>query len=253
MPQIKLLEKNVVEQIAAGEVIERPSSIVKELLENSIDSGADKISIFFDNGGISRIKITDNGCGISKDQLLLAITPHATSKISAAEDLYSVSTMGFRGEALASIAGASKFTLSSSVSDDGVGYKISSDGGNISQIEPVAHIKGTTVECLDMFFNLPVRKKFLKSEKSEKMSVLSVIEQVFMAFPTIHFTCVADGKKLYEIPAVENHRLRISQLAGIEFSEDLIYCRNEIKDMSAEIYICSPATPNRSPNIRICM
>jgi len=247
MPEIKLLAKNVVEQIAAGEVIERPSSIVKELLENAIDSGANKISVIFDNGGISRIKIIDNGSGIAGDQLLLAITPHATSKISSAEDLYAVSTMGFRGEALASIASACKFTLSSSTTNDGAGFKISSNGGEVTDVEPTAQIKGTSVECLDLFFNLPARKKFLKSEKSEKMSILSVVEQVFAAFPTIHFTCTADGKKLYDIPAVDNHKLRISQLAGTEFANDLIYCRNEIADMSAEIYICSPAEAKSRP------
>jgi DNA mismatch repair protein MutL len=247
MSEIKLLPKNVVEQIAAGEVIERPSSIVKELLENAIDSGADKISVFFDNGGISRIKIIDNGSGINGNQLLLAITPHATSKITSAEDLYAVSTMGFRGEALASIASACKFTLSSSVTNDGGGFKIASVGGEISQIEPIAHIKGTSVECLDLFFNLPARKKFLKSEKSEKMSILSVVEQVFIAFPTIHFSCFADGKKLYDVPAVDNHKLRISQLAGTEFANDLIYCRNENNDMSCEIYICSPLGAKQKP------
>ena len=247
MPQIKLLEKKVVEQIAAGEVIERPSSIVKELLENSIDSGADKITVFFDNGGISRIKVVDNGCGIEKDQLLLAITPHATSKITNAEDLYSVSTMGFRGEALASAASASKFTLSSSSTFDGAGYKISSYGGQVGIVEPIAHVKGTTVECLDLFFNLPARKKFLKSEKSEKLSVLSVIEHVFAAFPTIHFVCIADEKKLYDVCAVENHRQRISQLAGTDFARDLIYCSNENEEMSAEIYICPPIQAKQKP------
>jgi len=250
MPQIKLLAKNVVEQIAAGEVIERPSSIVKELLENSIDSGADKITVTFDNGGISRIKITDNGCGIEKDQLLLAITPHATSKITAAEDLYSVSTMGFRGEALASIASASRFTLSSSSSNDGSGYKITSEGGTVGEIEPIAHVKGTTIECLDLFFNLPARKKFLKSEKSERLSILTTIEQVFIAFPAIHFTCIADGKKIYDIPAAKDHRVRISQLGGTEFAEDLIYCRNEINDMSAEIYICPPSQAKPKPKFQ---
>jgi len=257
MPQIKLLAKNVVEQIAAGEVIDRPSSIVKELLENSIDSGADKITGIFDNGGISRIKITDNGCGIEKDQLTLAITPHATSKITAAEDLYSVSTMGFRGEALASIASASKFSLSSSTTEDGAGYKISVNGGAsavstgsttaTAEIEPIAHVKGTTVECLDLFFNLPARKKFLKSEKSERLSILTTVEQVFIAFPTIHFTCIADGKKIYDIPAAKDHRVRISQLAGTEFAQDLIYCRNETAEMSAEIYICSPSQAKPKP------
>ena len=250
MPQIKLLAKNVVEQIAAGEVIERPSSIVKELLENSIDSGADKITIIFDNGGISRIKITDNGCGIEKDELTLAITPHATSKITKAEDLYSVSTMGFRGEALASIASASKFSISSSTTNDGGGYKISVDGGNAGEIEPIAHVKGTSVECLDLFFNLPARKKFLKTEKSERLSILTTVEQVFIAFPTIHFTCIADGKKVYDVPATTDHRVRISQLAGTEFAQDLIYCRNEINDMSAEIYICPPSQAKPKPKFQ---
>ncbi|MDR0304420.1 MAG: DNA mismatch repair endonuclease MutL [Chitinispirillales bacterium] len=247
MPQIKLLPKNVVEQIAAGEVIERPSSIVKELLENAIDSGADKISVFFENGGISKIKVTDNGCGIEKDQLLLALTPHATSKINSAQDLYAVSTMGFRGEALASVASASKMTLTSSVSNDGAGYKIFSNGGDFSQVEPVAHLKGTSVECRDLFFNLPVRKKFLKSENSEKLSILSTVEDIFTAFPTIHFTCIADGKKIYDVPAVQDHKTRISQIAGINFANDLIYCGNENPEMSAQIYICSPSGAKPRP------
>ena len=247
MPQIKLLSKNVVEQIAAGEVIERPSSIVKELLENAIDSGADKISISFENGGTSKIKVTDNGCGIEKKQLVLALTPHATSKINSAEDLYAVSTMGFRGEALASMASASKMTLTSSVSNDGAGYKITSDGGAFSDVEPVAHLKGTSVECRDLFFNLPARKKFLKSQNSEKQSVLSVAEDVFAAFPTISFTCTADGKKVYDVPAVQDHKSRISQLAGIDFANDLIYCQNETPQMSAQIYICSPSGAKPRP------
>ena len=166
MMRIEQLPVTVANQIAAGEVIERPASVVKELLENSLDAQADMISIDIGYGGLNQIKITDNGIGIVAEDLPLAIAAHATSKIKQLSDLYSIASMGFRGEALASIASISRLTISSRPVSQEHGMMLSSDGRAI-HMTPCARNQGTTVDVRDIFFNAPVRKKFLKTEQSE--------------------------------------------------------------------------------------
>ena len=240
MGKIKALDKSVVEQIAAGEVVERPASILKELVENSIDAGATYIDIVVEHGGLSYLKITDNGLGIDPEDLELAVTRHATSKISKASDLYSIGTLGFRGEALASISSVSNFKISSSSSADGMGWSLPVVGGVLGEKEPCSHLRGTTIEVSDLFYNLPARKKFLKTEKSESMALTKVIEQVAISHPTIRFTATFNGKKKFDLPAVEDIRLRIAQVAGSEIASSLIHCRAESDEMGCDIFITPP-------------
>ncbi|ERP39272.1 DNA mismatch repair endonuclease MutL [Chitinivibrio alkaliphilus] len=240
MKQISLLTPDVVEQIAAGEVIERPASIVKELLENSIDAGATRITITIEEGGLSRIVITDNGMGIPQEELPLAIQRHATSKIRKSEDLYRITTLGFRGEALASISAVSRFEIQSSNIGDGMGWRLSVDENGISPMAPTEHLKGTTIECRDLFYNLPARKKFSKSIRSETMAVVKTIEQVVLAFPAIHFSATINGKKRYDTPSVDSPLLRIAQIAGRELAEDLIHVSREEEDYAIDLYISPP-------------
>lgn len=162
MGKIVLLDELTINKIAAGEVIERPASVVKELVENSIDAGATNITVEIQNGGISKIRIIDNGSGMSKDDLEFAFERHATSKIRKADDLENVKSMGFRGEALASIAAIAHVELVSKTEDDSIGHKIVVEGGKILEIEDSASQKGTTITVSNLFFNTPVRYKFLK-------------------------------------------------------------------------------------------
>lgn len=195
MGKINLLSSNVFNRIAAGEVIDRPYSVVKELVENSIDAGADKIIISITDGGLSEIKVSDNGDGIEKDDLKSALLPHATSKISEVKDLDDIKTLGFRGEALASIASVSKITIESQREDEQTGGKIYCEGGVFGDIKDVSTIKGTEISVNNLFFNTPVRAKFLKSVKSEEGEIYSTVARFILGNPEISFTLISDGVK----------------------------------------------------------
>ncbi len=247
MGQIKVLDQAVIEQIAAGEIIDRPASIIKELLENAIDAGATRIDIAVEHGGLALIRITDNGCGIPQEELILAVTRHATSKITQSTDLYSIGTMGFRGEALASVAAVSRFKISSSDIGDGMGWCLPVDGGIPGSLEPVNHLRGTSIEVTDLFYNLPARKKFLKSEKSETMAITRILEQIVLAFPSIQFTATVNGKRYLELPQVDTIRMRIAQVAGSDIASKLIHCRAETEDMSVDLFIAPPEQARSRP------
>ena len=163
---INVLSPRIYNRISAGEVVERPVSVIKELVENSLDAKATKIKIEIEEGGIKKMAVSDNGCGISKEDLPLAFLPHATSKISDIDDLDAIATLGFRGEALASIASVSMVTLSTKTQDADVGYQINADGGEISKITEIARLDGTTLVVSNLFFNTPARAKFLKRPKN---------------------------------------------------------------------------------------
>lgn len=195
--KINVLEPRVYNRISAGEVVERPASIVKELVENSIDAGATLISVSIESGGIRKIEVADNGSGIEKDDLTLAFTPHATSKVKTVEDLDSIASLGFRGEALASIAAVCHVQLSSKTGEGEVGYSIKVDGGVFSSVSEVARIKGTTIICRDLFFNTPARAKFLKKPKLEESEVTHLIEKFMLAHPEISFNYYVDGQQVY--------------------------------------------------------
>ena len=198
MSKINLLSSKIYNRIAAGEVVERPFSVVKELVENSIDAGANNIVIEIEEGGISSIKITDNGSGIEKSELKKALLPHATSKISTLKDLDNIASLGFRGEALASIASVSKITIESKPQSQSIGGKIYADGGEIGEITDCGMTDGTSVTVNNLFFNTPVREKFLKTPRSEEGEISSVVSKFRLGNPQIAFKYVADGKTIYQ-------------------------------------------------------
>ena len=194
MGKIVLLDELTINQIAAGEVIERPASVIKEMVENSIDAGADKITVEIRNGGISYIKITDNGSGIAKDGLEIAFERHATSKIRNASDLDTVTSMGFRGEALASIAAIANVELVSKTKEQDVGYKIVVEAGNVLEKEEVGCQVGTSITVNNLFFNTPVRYKFLKKDYTETGYIEDVITRIALVNPGISFKLINSRK-----------------------------------------------------------
>src|SRR5262249_16554142 len=201
MPRIQQLPPSVVTKIAAGEVIERPSSVVKELLENSVDAGSTRIDIDLEQGGTELIRVVDDGCGIAADDLPLAFASHATSKLRTAEDLFAIATMGFRGEALASIAGVAKVTLQSRTHDQPSGSELRCDGGELSAVRPWNGSPGTRVEVRHLFFNVPVRKKFLKSIATALGHVSAAVSRLALPNPALHLPLRHNGKPAYDIPA----------------------------------------------------
>jgi DNA mismatch repair protein MutL len=247
---IELLPQSIVEKIAAGEIIERPASILKELIENAIDAGAEKIDIEIEDAGFSFIRITDNGRGMSRENLRKSILRHATSKIHSADDLYSLTTMGFRGEALASIAAVSRLTIISVASDSGLACALQCDGGETVTMSPVAQARGTTVVVRDLFFNVPARKKFMKTRKAERMSLMRLIEQLSVPFPLIHFTASIEGRKTIDFSPEQSVPLRISQIAGIQFAKDLVCCSGKREGMEAVVYLSAPDEARARPRFQ---
>jgi len=197
MSVINVLDKDVYNKIAAGEVVEKPASVVKELVENCIDAGATSISVEILEGGISQIKVSDNGCGIAYDDFDKVFLAHATSKIKSVNDLTKIGTLGFRGEALSSIASVSKITLASKTEDD-IGYQMKVIGGEIGEIEPIGATKGTYIIVEDLFYNIPARKKFLRKPKLEENDITNYIARLILANPNISIKYSADNKIIYQ-------------------------------------------------------
>ena len=204
--RIKLLSEQVANHIAAGEVVERPASVVKELVENSLDADAKKITVEIGAGGRSLIRVTDDGFGMSRDDALLCLERHATSKIVRAEDLASIATMGFRGEAVPSIASVSRFTLTTreSESDSPEGTQILINGGTIAEVKAAGSAPGTSIEVRQLFFNLPARRKFLRTEETEAAHIQHYLTLAALAFPEVAFTFVKDGRNVWQLPAVKS-------------------------------------------------
>lgn len=237
--KIKLLDSMVFNRIAAGEVVEKPASIVKELVENSIDAKATVISIEIEDGGKKKIVISDNGQGIEKDDLNNAFMPHATSKISKVEDLDTIHTLGLRGEALASIASVCHIYASSKTENDEVGHSIRIDGGLFSEVNEVARNKGTTIEASDLFYNAPVRAKFLRRSKIEESEITHLVEKFMLAHPEISFLYVVDGKQIYNTISSELSDI-IYTIYGKEVYDNLIKIDAEEDGMRLSGFIISP-------------
>lgn len=197
MSKINILDPSIYNLIAAGEVVERPASVVKELVENSIDAGAKNITVEIKNGGTTFIQVSDDGSGIEEDDMKSAFLPHATSKIKQANDLESIVTLGFRGEALASIAAVSKVLLESRTAGTDEGNSISAEGGKLGSINKISCSVGTTITVRDLFFCVPARAKFLKKNKTEEQEITNIISRTILAHPKVNITYIVDGKKVY--------------------------------------------------------
>jgi DNA mismatch repair protein MutL len=222
MGRIHVLSENVANKIAAGEVVERPASVVKELLENSLDAGATRIKISVEAGGKKLIQITDNGCGMVRDDAMLAFERHATSKIKDAEDLLSVATLGFRGEALPSIASVSRLRLETRAPEDAAGTVIEINGGKIARVEEAGLPGGTSITVRDLFFNTPARKKFLKAESTELSHIASLVTHYALAHPEKHFELHSSTNAMLVAPPVAGSSERVYQVFGKETLDQLI-------------------------------
>ena len=223
---IRRLPPLVVNQIAAGEVIERPASVVKELLENSIDAAATRIDIAIENGGIELIRVTDNGCGIAFDDLSLALAPHATSKITSTADLDAIGTMGFRGEALASIVSVSRLSMITRPAGEPEGRAIEAAGDQSKPPHPVGAPHGTTMTVRNLFFNTPARRKFLRTEQTESTRVGETVQSLAMSHPSIAFTLTQNGRKTIDLPPDQAPRDRVIELVGRELEPELLEVQN---------------------------
>jgi DNA mismatch repair protein MutL len=222
MGRIRILSDLVANQIAAGEVVERPASVVKELLENSLDAGATRIRIEIEAGGRKLIRITDNGHGMVKDDALLAFERHATSKLRTSDDLLSIATLGFRGEALPSIASVSRLTLETRAAEEDAGTLVEIAGGNILRVEDAGLPIGTTITIRDLFFNTPARRKFLKSEQTELSHIAALVTHYALAHPTKHFELHSATQALLIAPAVANAADRLFQIFGKDTSNYML-------------------------------
>ncbi|HBI21084.1 MAG TPA: DNA mismatch repair endonuclease MutL, partial [Legionella sp.] len=240
--RIQRLSALVSNQIAAGEVIERPASVVKELLENALDASADVISVEIGFGGLNQIKVSDNGTGIVADDLPLAVALHATSKISQLNDLYAIRSMGFRGEALASIASVSRLSVSSKPEHQAHAMMLQIDGIAVHCV-PCARSRGTTVDVRDLFYNAPVRKKFLKSEQREYQAIEAVVKRFALSAPAVALSLIHNDKSMFALPAApceKTRLLRIRKLLGKAFTDDAIHLDVERAGMRLQGWVSGP-------------
>ena len=266
MSRIQKLSPNLINKIAAGEVIERPASVVKELVENSIDAGATRIDVTIEKGGSDLIRIADNGCGMDMDDLILAVTSHATSKLRSEEDLFSVATMGFRGEAMASVAEISQMTIRSRV-NPGVkptigeatlaqsaesvsGAQLTVQGGAYEPPTPCGTSPGTIIDVRNLFFNTPVRRKFLKSVSTEFGHITETFQRLALANPQIHFTLTHNGRTIYDVPATTDWLQRIADVEGKELALSLLYVEKHFGEIFIHGYVARPNQNRSNPKMQ---
>lgn len=248
MARIQVLSKHLTELIAAGEVVERPSSVAKELMENAIDAGATSITVEIKRGGLPYFRITDNGCGIAREDIPNAFVSHATSKLKREEDLFAIGTLGFRGEALASIAAVSRVTLLTRPPEAEVGFSYQVEGGQPGEIEEAGCPEGTTIVVRDLFYNTPARMKFLKKDVSEGNAVASVVERIALSHPEISVRFIRDDKQVLLTPGDSKLFSAIYAVLGKSFAESLVELEYSYKEINLSGFICKPqnSRPNRN-------
>lgn len=242
---IAILPARLANQIAAGEVVERPASVIKELVENSLDAGATTINIEVDKGGVKRIRINDNGIGIEKDELTLALSRHATSKIKDLKDLEAINSLGFRGEALASISSVARLTLTSKPKNQTTAWQANAEGRDMAvSIKPAAHPDGTTIEVLDLFFNTPARRKFLRTEKTEFNHIDEVIRRIALACFDVNFSLTHNGKIIRQYRAAKTKAQmdkRVAMVCGQKFVDNAIEINCQHDDMAFTGWLAKPS------------
>jgi DNA mismatch repair protein MutL len=241
MGKIRTLSSSVVNQIAAGEVIERPASVVKELLENAIDALARRVDVTVERGGKDLVRVADDGEGMVSEDLPLAFRPHATSKLAEAEDLFQIATLGFRGEALAAIAEVSKLRCQSRQADANQGSEITIEAGQASPVRACGCPPGTVIEVRNLFFNTPVRRTFLKSDTTEAAHVVEMFTRVALAHPTVHFTYRSGGKVVYDLPPATGIKERVVVFFGHELADSLLWVESQIDSVHLWGYVAHPA------------
>lgn len=248
---IRVLEKNVADKIAAGEVIDRPVSIVKELVENSLDAGADSITIEIRDGGKTYIRVTDNGCGIESDQVEIAFNRHATSKITSEKDLDSIATLGFRGEALASICAVSRVELITRTAGSRMGRRVIVEGSEVIENSATGCQEGTTITVRDLFFNVPARNKFMASSASESRRIIDFASRIALSYPDIRFNVINGSKRVFTTSGKGNILASIISIYGTDTGKDLIPVEKSEGGLLVKGYVSSPGTslPSRSRQV----
>src|SRR5437868_6281364 len=230
MSKIRVLPDHISNLIAAGEVVERPASVAKELVENAVDAGATRIVIDVESGGRRLLKITDDGEGMNRDDAVLAFERHATSKISKAEDLNAIGTLGFRGEALASIASVARVELVTGTDDASAATRVVIEGGRMRDVKDAPHPRGTTIAVRDLFFNTPARRKFLRSEATESYHLTNLVTHYALAHPEIAFTLTNNGRETLSVAPAKDLRERAYQVFGAQFLDGLLEVNNGVSE-----------------------
>ena len=248
MADIIELPETLANQIAAGEVVERPASVVKELVENSIDAGSTQITIEIEEAGLKLIQITDNGTGIQADQIELALRRHATSKIKSQADLFRIRTLGFRGEALPSIASVSRMTVQSATAEAGHGMRLLSKGGEVESKEPIASAPGTKISVEDLFFNTPARLKYMKSQQAEMSHIVDVVNRLSLAHPEVAFTLLSDGRELTRTAGSGDLRQAIAGIYGIASAKKMVAIETSDLDFEVTGYVSLPELTRANRN-----
>jgi DNA mismatch repair protein MutL len=240
MSKIRVLPDSLANKIAAGEVVERPASVVKEMIENSLDAGARKINIEIESGGKRLIRIVDDGEGMTRDDAILAFERHATSKLRSAEDLEAITTLGFRGEALPSIASVSKLALRTKTRDDDTGVEVEFNGGKLVAVRDIAWPGGTEMEIKDLFFNIPARRKFLKSDATETFHITNLVQHYALANPQIAFLLINNGRDAIRVSAVQKNKDRAYQILGGGLLNKLVEVNREADGLKIAGYVSNP-------------
>jgi DNA mismatch repair protein MutL len=250
MPSIHVLPGELVDQIAAGEVIERPASVVKELVENSLDAGARRIEIDIERGGVGLIRVRDDGCGIDADELAIAVSRHATSKITSLEDLESVATLGFRGEALPSIGSVSRLRIASHPAGAEHGAEIGVDGGTVLSVRPAAHPLGTSIEVRELFFNVPARRKFVRSDSTELGHIARWVERLALSRYDVTFRLRNGSRLMFDAPAIAagNELARLSEVLGKEFTTRAVAVNHSAGPVNLAGWIGLPTAARAQPD-----